>query len=176
MNLEYITNANHPMYRKALALYQISFPHHEQREAFSQEKILAEEEYHFGLIYDETIFVGLVLYWETESFIYIEHLCILPEMRNKQYGQKALFLFKEKQKNLILEIDPPVDQIAQRRKGFYARCGFIENPFRHIHPPYHRGNTGHDLVVMTYPNPISQDEYTAFNQYLQNKVMHHAFE
>lgn len=88
MNLEYITNANHPMYRKALALYQISFPHHEQREAFSQEKILAEEEYHFGLIYDETIFVGLVLYWETESFIYIEHLCILPEMRNSNMGKR----------------------------------------------------------------------------------------
>ena len=92
MNLERITNILHPMYCRALELYQISFPFHERREAFSQEKILSDNEYHFSLIYNKNTFVGLVLYWESEDFIYIEHLCILPEMRNKQYGRKVLSL------------------------------------------------------------------------------------
>ena len=175
MNLERITNILHPMYCRALELYQISFPFHEQREAFSLEKILSDNEYHFSLIYNKNTFVGLVLYWESEDFIYIEHLCILPEMRNKQYGRKVLSLLGGKQKTLILEIDPPVDNISKRRKGFYKRCGFIENSFQHIHPPYHKQNHGHNLVIMTYPKQISYNEYSTFNRYLKNKIMNNAF-
>ncbi len=80
----------------------------------------------------------------------------------------------DKQKILILEIDPPVDDISKRRKGFYERCGFTENSFRHIHPPYHRGNDGHDLIIMSCPKQISQNEYNAFYQYLQNRIMGNA--
>lgn len=80
----------------------------------------------------------------------IEHFCILPEMRNKQYGQKALALLAKQGKTLILEIDPPKDDISKRRKGFYERCGFTENLFTHIHPSYHKENGGHHLVIMKY--------------------------
>ena len=175
MTFERITDSSHPMYNQALELYQISFPFHEQREAFSQEKILNDDAYHFDLIYDADIFVGLVLYWESIDYIYIEHFCILPAMRNRQYGQRVLSLLKGKQKVLILEIDPPLDAISIRRKGFYERCGFVENPYPHIHPPYHRGNNGHDLVIMSCPMPISPAEHTSFNTYLQSKIMNHAF-
>lgn len=126
MLLKRITNSSDPMYQEALKLYQISFPYHEQREKISQEEILNDREYHFSLIYDEDKFVGLILYWKNESFLYIEHFCILPEMRNKQYGQKTLNLLKEQNKTLMLEIDPPKDDISKRRKGFYERSGFTE--------------------------------------------------
>lgn len=176
MLLKRITHPEHPMYHEALKLYQISFPYHEQRESISQEKILSDDEYHFSLIYDEDIFVGLILYWECDGFIYVEHFCILPEMRNKQYGQKTLSLLMEQHKTLLLEIDPPVDSISKRRKGFYERCGFMENSFGHIHPPYHKENKGHNLVIMTCPEKISQDVFDTFSQYLNNKVMKDAFE
>ena len=170
MHLERITNPLHSMYNRALELYQISFPLHEQREAFSQAEILRDDDYHFDLIYDADIFVGIVLYWERLDNVYIEHFCILPEMRNKQYGQRVLSLLKEKQKTLILEIDPPIDAISIRRKAFYERCGFVGNPYPHVHPPYHKGNKGHELVVMSNPMPISQVEYDAFYDYLQNRI------
>ena len=175
MKFEYVTDPKHPMYVQAMELYKASFPPHEQREPLSQETILQDKEYHFALAYDDSIFVGMVLYWETEHFLYIEHLCILPEMRNRQYGKKILSLLTEKPKLCILEIDPPVDGISRRRKGFYERCGFIENPLQHIHPPYHRGNEGHRLVIMSSPRQVLQSEYTAFSQYLQERVMASAF-
>ena len=175
MNLERITSPLHPLYKQALELYQISFPFHEQREAFSQAAILHDDAYHFDLIYDAGTFVGLALYWESLDYIYIEHFCILPEMRNKQYGQRVLSLLKTRQKTLILEIDPPIDAISVRRKGFYERCGFVENPYPHIHPPYHKGNKGHELVIMSSPMPISQAEYDTFHANLQDKIMNHAF-
>ena len=76
MKLERITDTGHNLYQTALDLYHISFPFHEQREADSQANILHDQEYNFHVIYDKEIFVGMLLYWETERFIYIEHFCI----------------------------------------------------------------------------------------------------
>lgn len=171
MRFERISGAEHPMYEKALELYGISFPYHEQRMPDSQARILGGEDYHFTLIYDKEVFVGIVLYWDAESFIYVEHFCILPEMRNKNYGQRALALLAQKNKTVILEIDPPVDALSVHRKGFYERNGFIGNPYPHIHPPYHRENVGHDLVVMSSPVSITRAEYDEFKHYLDYHVM-----
>lgn len=171
LHLERLTSTAHPEYRKAMDLYQESFPLHEQRRAPSQERILADGDYCFGLVRDSARLVGLALFWENGRFVYIEHLCVFPDMRNQQYGQKILSLLKEKGKVIILEIDPPLDDISERRKGFYERCGFVENPYRHIHPPYHPAHRGHELVVMTYPGSISPESYQDFRVYLENRIM-----
>lgn len=175
MQFERLTNKEHKMYRKAMEVYSISFPSHEQREAVSQVKILSDDEYYFSLIYEEEVFVGLVLYWETKDFVYVEHFCILPEMRNRKYGEKALRLLGQGGKTVILEIDPPIDAISVRRKKFYERSGFVENPYFHIHPPYHRGNIGHSLVIMSLPERLTQPEYEAFKGYLERHVMEDVF-
>lgn len=175
MRFERLTSKTHEMYKKASELYSISFPPHEQREAVSQAKILNDDEYHFSLIYDDEVFVGLVLYWDTQNFVYVEHFCILPEMRNKNYGQKVLALLGKCGKTVILEIDPPIDAISTRRKGFYERSGFVENPYAHIHPPYHKGNVGHNLVIMSFPDKITQSEYDFFKHHLDHHVMENVF-
>ena len=104
MRLERVTDSSHPMYNEALRLYQISFPYHEQREELSQKRILGDSEYCFDLVYDEDRFVGLILYWENEEFIYIEHFCICPEMRNKRYGERVLALLGKGEKPRILDM------------------------------------------------------------------------
>lgn len=175
MNFERVIDSSHPMFDTAIELYKVSFPAHEQREEFSQKEILHDEAYHFDLIYDEDEFVGIVLYWEHSDFIYLEHFCILPKMRNRRYGHRVLTLFEEKGKNLILEIDPPIDEISIRRLRFYQRCGFIENPYTHIHPPYHKEYDGHVLAVMTNPRILFQSEYDEFNTYLKDHIMNDVF-
>lgn len=176
MRLERITDAGHDMYKTALELYRSSFPLHEQREAASQANILRDPDYCFYLIYDNAVFAGLLLCWETAHFIYLEHFCIIPELRGRRYGQRALDLLQQRKKSIILEIDPPIDDISMRRKGFYQRNGFAANPYSHIHPPYHRENAGHALEVMTSPLPITPEEYHRFNRYLQRHVMAEVFD
>jgi len=173
MNIERITSTTHPLYQKAMELYSISFPAHEQRETRSQEQILTQDAYHFDIICDGGEFIGEILYWEVAGSFYIEHFCVLPSMRNKHYGQKIPAALQDKP--LILEIDPPVDAISQRRKGFYERCGFGENPYPHVHPPYHKGNHGHELVVMSCPGKLTAEEYNAFDGYLKREVMWEVF-
>ena len=76
---------------------------------------------------------------------------------------------------LILKIDPPVDDISIRRKNFYERCGFVENPYSHTYPPYHVGNHGHDLVIMSSPKMLTPNEYDVFFSFLENTVMKNAY-
>lgn len=175
LHFERLTDTMHPLYEKAIELYRISFPYHEQRETPSRKRILNDEAYHFNMIFDEKTFVGMILYWETEDFLYVEHFCILPEMRGKKYGQTTLSILAEVGKPIILEIDPPKSEISRRRKAFYERCGFVENPYPHMQLPYHRGCEGTPLVIMTYPTVIDPQAYDAFHTYLQDHVMACAF-
>ena len=127
MNIERITSVTHPLYQKAMELYSVSFPTHEQRETRSQNQTLTQDAYHFDIICDEGDFVGEILYWEIEGFFYIEHFCILPAMRNKHYGQRILNSYRATP--LILEIDPPA---LSCRKSRARTC--------HYELAYHAGS------------------------------------
>ncbi len=158
-------------FEQAMQLYSISFPPHEQREAPSQRCCMGLEEYHFDLIYDNETWAGIILYWETETFLYVEHFCIFPELRGRNYGRRALECLGKKGKTIILEIDPPEDERSIRRKGFYLRAGFVSNPFPHVHPPYHAGNQGHPLEVLSFPEGLTEGAYQEFYRYLCGHVM-----
>lgn len=166
-----IRNREEEGYRRAMALYEISFPLHEQRLPDSQENILSLEAYHLELIQHGDAFLGAIFYWETEEFIYVEHFCMDPAIRGKGFGQRALALLAQQGKTVILEIDPPVDEISKRRKGFYQRCGFTENPYPHVHPAYRPEYQGHALVVLSAPSVLEADTYEAFWDYLCHTVM-----
>lgn len=166
-----VTTPDHENYQDAMNLYKLSFPEHEQREEKSQTEVLNWTEYHFDLIFDGDLLAGILLYWETNDFLYVEHFCIDPKLRRRRYGERALSLLGEKGKTVILEIDPPVDEVSKRRQGFYERCGYMINTFSHIHPPYHKGYDGHVLAVMSCPGILTAKEYDRFSMYLKNTVM-----
>ena len=71
MRFERLTDRRDGRYCAARALYAASFPYHEQRGDEAQAAALACADYRFELIYDGDAFVGLMLCWETESFIYV---------------------------------------------------------------------------------------------------------
>lgn len=166
-----LTSADGCMYNRAMEMYRGSFPMHEQRESDSQRRIMGDGDYHFELICAGEALLGCILYWETLDFIYVEHFFIAPEQRGKGCGRQALEWLKAQGRPVILEIDPITDEISRRRKNFYERAGFAENPFKHVHPPYHSGMEGHPLTVMSCPEPLSGDLYQKFSRYLRQRVM-----
>ncbi len=175
ITLKRLTTANSEEFSRAMKLYEDSFPYDEKREKISQEEIMSHPEYRFSLIFEDGVWVGEVLFWEREDYIYIEHFCILPKCRNRKLGEKTLTYLKEMGKNVILEIDPPITEIAVRRKCFYERNGFLQNPHYHKIPPYHADCDGVELVVMTYPDTITKEEYDEFFDYIKNTVMYNCY-
>ena len=174
MQLIRISSATAPIYQEAMALYNISFPRYEQRRATEQEQVMSVPEYNFTTLYEADNFIGLLLYWEHQEFIYIEHFCTLPALRGQGYGLKILDKLADQGKVIILEIDPPKDDISIRRQAFYERAGYVSNTFVHVHPPYRAEYPGHTLVVMSQPTRLTQAVYDQFACFLNNKVMKYA--
>ena len=170
-----IRSAEHPLYPRAMELYRLSFPWHEQREEDSQRRILGYEDYHFVLVRDETRFVGLVLFWELDDLLFLEHLCVWPELRNRRYGERILTWLKGQGKPVALEADPPEDDISRRRMGFYGRCGFQVNLMDHRQMPFHAGEEPCPLVLLTWPGRISRERYAALDRCLKERVMKDVF-
>lgn len=158
-------------YPQAMELYRISFPLHEQRTQEAQERALADPCFHCDAIVEDDAFLGLLFFWEADSFAYVEHFAMDPARRGGGQGTQALTLFCRTHPKVILEIDPPVDELSLRRRGFYQRLGFAEYPYPHRHPAYRTAFAPHPLVVMSRPTVLSQVDYTHFYRVLSTQVM-----
>lgn len=71
----------------------------------------------------------------------------------------------------ILEIDPLTSEIAHKRLRFYQSMGFHANAWAHRHPTYHQGIDDHELLVLSYPQPIDAAQYQQFARDLGREVM-----
>lgn len=171
MQTQRLKTIDHPLYARARALYDESFPRCERRDAAAQARILSDPAYHFELLLDGGDFVGLMLWWALADGRYLEHLCTLPALRNRRYGRAALSLLQAAGEPVVLEIDPPEDALSQRRARFYARSGFLANDFPHIQPPYRPGDPETPLVVLSWPRRLTAAEYAAFYRTLVTRVI-----
>ena len=170
MRLERLSKANAQYFDTAFSLYESAFPREERRDISEQKRAMENPNYHFDLILDGEKFYGVMLYWETDGLIYLEHFTTMPEVRGKGYGAKALDLLKEKNKIVLLEIEPPVDEFTQRRYGFYQRNGFIMNPYYHIQAKYHLGDEDLELKILSYPRVLKDEEYRDFYEYMTREI------
>lgn len=133
----------------AMTLYRASFPSHELRLWADQKAVMSDPAYHFDMCLTDGALAGLILYWDAGSYIYVEHFCVEPNLRGQGLGTLILrALAQQNDKPIILEIDPLVDDVALRRRDFYnTRCGYVQNDYKHIHPPYQCANRGHELIT-----------------------------
>lgn len=167
-----ITSPQHFLYNPFKKLYSVSFPVFEQRTEMQQEKAFTYDNYHLIGYEENDTFVGFISYWVFDEYVYIEHFAISQELRGGGYGSAVLNDFIASTcKVVLLEIDPVTDEISEARLRFYKRCGFHENPYPHVHPPYRDGYKAHSLVVLTTKREITEDEYRIFNRELTDVVM-----
>ncbi|SDI26772.1 GNAT family N-acetyltransferase [Alteribacillus bidgolensis] len=68
----------------------------------------------------------VVMYVETEDFIFIDYLFVSKESRGQGLGQKIIDQLKTKKKPIILEVEPLdyEDSDTEKRLRFYQRSGF----------------------------------------------------
>ncbi|MBC5995176.1 GNAT family N-acetyltransferase [Romboutsia ilealis] len=166
-----INDTNNNYWSDVWNIYTSSFPIFEQRTLENQIEALKDDRYNCIVICDEGLVVGILLYWEFDKYKYIEHLAISSELRGKNYGSRILEKFCDDNSIIILEIDPPIDEIGIKRLRFYSKIGFILQEFNHVHPPYRKGYEGHSLKVMCYNKNLEKYEYDVFNEFLRNVIM-----
>ena len=69
----------------------------------------------------------ILMYVELDFFIFIDYLLVLKESRGQGLGHKLLAKLKEKEKPIILEVEPInyEDSDTEKRLHFYKREGFL---------------------------------------------------
>lgn len=147
-------NTGHPDYPFVEKLLHTAFPE-EERRADELQRRNTDSHPQFGcyLVAEQEkntdVPIGLITLWHLNGFCYVEHLATIPSVRNSGYGQRILSKVGEMFPGLIvLEVEPPEDEMAIRRIGFYRRCGFsfCEKPY--LQPPYRQGDKPFPLCLM----------------------------
>ena len=99
--------------------------------------------------------VGFMTVWELGGFAYLEHFAVYDKYKNQGFGSRALGLLKERYGRIVLEAEPPEDELKARRIAFYERNGFFANSHLYFQPPYrHADEERVRLVLMSYPAPL----------------------
>jgi len=172
MKIHRIIDQNDKWYKEFHSFYTVSFPVHEQRNEEQQTEAFADERYHLNCYVADNRLLAFIAYWDFCTYSYIEHLAVHPDFRGQSVGTKVLSEFISAGSSLILlEIDPVIDEVSAKRFRFYQQLGFIENPYEHFHPAYDQRFEPHCLTVLTCPRAILQDEYSQFQDDLENIVM-----
>lgn len=147
--------------------YENSFPPDERRSKEQQLALMNEENYYIHEVTWVEDVVGFIAYWDFDQFIFIEHFALANAARGKGSGSDFLRQFVEKQaKPIILEVEPPENDIQKRRVGFYERLGFSLSPYTHIQKAYVAGRNGVLLQLMSYPNQIGDSEFNVVEETL----------
>ena len=158
-----LTDPGHPDFARAWRLYKESFPVDERRRLNSHRRIMLRSIYHFDVVMDHNVFIGILLWWDFESVRYIEHLAVVPTLRGMQHGERILRHFlSESDMPVWLEVEPPDNELRNRRVGFYRRVGFTLNEHDYTQPAYDKSSQPVPLLVMTYPEAITEPDIRFF--------------
>lgn len=163
--------ASSELQEQAWRLYVDSFPAHERwsREAFARAR--QDERFHTEIAVSENgKLLALLYYWIYGKTLYVEFLAVEPDMRGQNTGSELIgkLIADNPGFKILLEIDPPIDEVSIRRLGFYERHGFVPNGYEHIHPSYISGEAAHPhlLIVMTHGGTITSQEFMEFRTFL----------
>lgn len=167
---------SYPEWSEIWRLYESSFPECERRSFVAHSAAMQDSEFVALAVKDDTgAQVALLFYWHYDDTVYIEHLAVAEGMRGRKIGSQLMSEFLEtvSGKTVVLEIDPPLDEISCRRKRFYERLGFKACPYDYIHPSYRTADNAarHSLVIMSYPEIIPDRDYERFVGYVRDRVL-----
>jgi GNAT superfamily N-acetyltransferase len=134
-----------------------------------QIRIFSNPDYFLEVWAEKEALTGFIGWWNCGDLRYAEHYAIHPNCRSAGYGSRFLSEWMaESEIPVLLEIEPVVDGITQRRQNFYTRLGFKDNGIVHYQPPYHKETGAVKLWLMSYPQTVSKEDYEKFQ--LKQKI------
>lgn len=146
--------------------YVSSFPFVERRTVESMSRLLTNERVYFYRVFLNARCIGMMHFWILDDVVYCEHFAVVSPLRNKGYGRQLLrLILANVEKPFIVEVEPPVDELSERRLKFYEREGLVVVAKDYIQPPYHAAGASTSLFLMSNdPHLSSQSLQRAIAQ------------
>ena len=163
---------NDRLFNQVFAILKASFPDNERRTYAGQKELLNDP--HYRLITEtdgSDDIIAFLAAWEFPPFRFVEHIAVDPALRGSGIGGRLMTAYiGESVKPILLEVEPPATDLAQRRINFYERLGFQLNPFEYMQPPLQQGQAELPLKIMSYPQPLAEADFTLYKDILYAKV------
>ena len=153
------------------SLYLSAFPPEERREYNELIQQLYINECAVNLIIAGGKTAGFCITWDFNDFVYLEHFAIEPVMRGLGIGEGILALIKDIfNKPVILEAEPPADEISTRRIRFYQRNGFklLHRPY--LQPSYDGIKPEVEMKLMSTGVDFTSEELDSYIDIIRKKV------
>ena len=152
-------------------IYEAVFPPDERRDWTQLIDLLQNEQFVLNEIYFGKPLVGLISFWTLTNFIFIEHFVIRNSEQSKGFGTQVINqLLQEKSLPIILEVEKPVTEVAQRRIRFYERLNFKTCSGDYFQPPYSNGKNAVEMLLMSYPEEIRPDDFSTVRSKIHHTV------
>lgn len=158
----------------AWRIYTVSFPCCERRTEADCARALADPAFAAEGAWCGGRLAGILFYWIGPGFHYVEHLAVDPELRGGSLGTAILSRLCGRAERVVLEIDPPEEEIALRRLHFYRRLGFRDNPYAYVHPSYACPFQPHRLVLMSWPGTLAPGDARRFDDFVRKRVLRYS--
>ena len=163
--------SNAEKWNKVWQLYEESFPLAERRKQDDHIRACTDTMFHPLSAWEGNQLIGILFYWEWDSYRYLEYLAVSPELRKQGYGSQMLSHFKNTSFSIILEIDPLINELSVRRLQFYERAGFVLTPYRFVHLPYRKEAQPKELLILSYSQTINKTQHTNFLKFVNEQVI-----
>lgn len=161
ITLQRITTADAELYHYVENLLVQSFPDNEYR-PLEQLRDYTDHKKAFcnNVILHENNPIGLLTYWDFGTYCYIEHFAIDTRQRNGGYGRESLqLLCRLLERPVVLEVEMPDNELAERRIRFYQRQDFRLWTKPYKQPPYKAGDSFLPMYLMAYGNLQAERDF-----------------
>ena len=157
---------------QVFALMDAAFPDSEMRTYTGQQALFGIPFYRLYVHREaQERIAAFLAAWEFENFRFVEHIAVDESLRGGGIGAAMLCDFAaQDSRPIVLEVEPPETDIAQRRIGFYKRLGFALNLYSYEQPPLRNGQSALPLLVMSYPHALSKAEFEQYKDVLYREV------
>lgn len=152
-------------------LYEESFPVAERRKMGDHLRACGDDRFFPLSAWEGGELIGLMFFWEWDSYRYLEHLAVNPTLRGHGYGSQLLRHLRDSAHTIILEIDPLSNELSVRRLQFYERSGYTLTPYRFVHLPYRLDANAQELLILSYPRMITKEQHNNFQRFLNEEVI-----
>ncbi len=165
---------NENEFESAFSILSDAFPVTEYRTKEKQKALLQKKEYTLYGIYNEEMkdeLIGILGIWDLKEILFVEHFAIKQGMRGAGIGGLALQkLQKLYPSKIILEVELPEEIMQKKRIDFYEKHGFHSNSFSYAQPPLREGQDLLPLILISYPNTLSELEFLTYKKMLYDIV------
>lgn len=159
-------------------IYEImleAFPPSERRTEEGQRALFENRFYKVYLRKSGERVLAFLAVWEFPEISFIEHFAVNKGLRGSGMGKEMLSEYlKSSEKPVFLEVEPPENEVSARRIGFYERLGFCLNGFPYCQPALQEGQEPLPLKIMTYPEPVGEEDFSRYKKTAFKNAYPHA--